>query len=122
MMVDVSRALQSIAHANDGSGAVANRLSTSLLSSHATNKVQSHSNGSGRHRASASASQGDEHSYTTDSRGSQSLSMPAIISKKAGTFPRIRAVREDDDEDNATHSMTMSTFTWNSPQSIVQSG
>ena len=122
-MVDVSCALQSIAHANDGAGAVANRLSTSLLSSHATNKVQTQRGGGGnRHRAS------DERSYTTDSGGSQSqsqsqsLSMPAITSKKAGTFPRIRAAREDDDEDNATHSMTMSTFTWNSPQSIVLSG
>lgn len=122
-MVDVSCALQSIAHANDGAGAVANRLSTSLLSIHATNKVQTQGGGGGggnRHRAS------DERSYTTDSGGSQSqsqsLSMPAITSKKAGTFPRIRAAREDDDEDNATHSMTMSTFTWNSPQSIVLSG
>ena len=120
-MVDVSCALQSIAHANDGAGAVANRLSTSLLSIHATNKVQTQGGGGGnRHRAS------DERSYTTDSGGSQSQSqsqsMPAITSKKAGTFPRIRAAREDDDEDNATHSMTMSTFTWNSPQSIVLSG
>ena len=118
--------MQSIAHANDGAGAVANRLSTSPLSSHATNKVQTQGGGDGgggnRHRAS------DERSYTTDSGGSQSQSqsqsqsMPAITSKKAGTFPRIRAAREDDDEDNATHSMTMSTFTWNSPQSIVLSG
>ena len=71
-MVDVSCALQSIAHANDGAGAVANRLSTSLLSIHATNKVQTQGGGGGggnRHRAAASASQADERSYTTDSGG-----------------------------------------------------
>ena len=51
---------------------MANRLSTSLLSIHATNKVKTQGGGGGggnRHRAAASASQADERSYTTDSGG-----------------------------------------------------
>ena len=112
-------ALQSIAHANISTGAVANRLSTSLMSSHATNKVQSYS--SGRHKGSASQSQ----SQNDERCPADSISMPAISLKKSGTFPKIRAgSAQEDEEDSADHSisMPMSAATWNSPQSLVQSG
>lgn len=116
-------ALQSIAHANDGPGAVANRLSTVLLSSHATNKVQSNSSGQSLSNSLSKSSSRDDRSYTADSSGSQYLAMPVIPLKKASTLSRSRTVQEDED-DSATHSMTMtmSMSTWNSPHSLVQSG
>lgn len=124
LIYEVFCTLQSIAHSNDGPGAVANRLSTVLLSNHATNKVQSNSSGLGLGKGSSqqqiSVAPSDERSYTADS-GSQYLAMPAIALKKASTFSKSMPVQEDED-DSATHSMTMSMSTWKSPQSLVQSG
>ena len=127
LIYEVFCTLQSIAHSNDGPGAVANRLSTVLLSNHATNKVQSNSSGLGLNKGSSrqqtSVAQSDERSYTADSGGSQYLAMPAIPLKKASTLSKSMPVQEDED-DSATHSMTMSMSmsTWKSPQSLVQSG